>query len=68
MLLMGNYLNILAQAGGYGTSIEDPVDFVAVDFEKGLRSEFVNKRVGYKQKKRNNDFVSEFKLSLGLFK
>ncbi len=50
--LIGNHLNIMAQAGGYATSIEDPLDFIASDFEKGLKSEFVNKRVGFKQKKK----------------
>ncbi|KAH8886308.1 hypothetical protein GQ53DRAFT_828305 [Thozetella sp. PMI_491] len=44
MPLIGEHLNIIVQAGGYGTSIEDPVDFIAADFEKGLQSEFVNKR------------------------
>jgi hypothetical protein len=48
--LMGNYLNIMAQAAGYGTSMEDPPDFIADDLEKGLQSEFVNKRVAFKQK------------------
>ncbi len=48
--LMGNYLNIMAQVAGYGTSIEDPLDFIAADLEKGLQSELVNKRVAFKQK------------------
>ncbi|KFA54052.1 hypothetical protein S40293_11468 [Stachybotrys chartarum IBT 40293] len=50
--LIGNYLNILAQAGGYATSVEDPIDFIAADFEKGLQSEFIGKRVAFKQTKK----------------
>lgn len=50
--LIGNYLNILAQAGGYTTSIQGPMSFIAADFEKGLNSEFVNKRVAFKMKKK----------------
>lgn len=50
--LVGPYLNILSQAGGYATSIEDPVDFVAADFGKGLKSEFIGKRVGFKVKRK----------------
>jgi putative NADH-flavin reductase len=50
--LIGPYLNIISQAGGYATSIEDPVDFIAADFEKGLKSEFIGKRVGFKVKKK----------------
>ncbi len=49
--LIGPYLNIFAQAGGYATSLEDPMDFIAADFEKGLQSEFVGKRVGLKMRK-----------------
>jgi putative NADH-flavin reductase len=49
--LIGPYLNIFSLAGGYATSLEDPMDFIATDFEKGLRSEFVGKRVGLKMKK-----------------
>ncbi|RFU30233.1 hypothetical protein B7463_g6103, partial [Scytalidium lignicola] len=48
--LMGTLLNILVQAGSYATCIEDPVDFIAVDFTKGLQSEFVNKRIALKLK------------------
>lgn len=50
--LIGSYLNILRQAGGYVTSVEDMVDFIATDFEKGLQSEFVGKRAAFKQKKK----------------
>jgi hypothetical protein len=49
--LIGPYLNIVGLAGGYATSLEDPLDFIATDFEKGLKSEFVGKRVGLKMKK-----------------
>jgi putative NADH-flavin reductase len=49
--MIGNYLNVLAQGARYATSVEDPVDFIAADMEKGLRSEFVGKRVAFKMKK-----------------
>jgi putative NADH-flavin reductase len=49
--LIGPYLNIFSLAGGYATSLEDPMDFIATDFEKGLQSEFVGKRVGLKMRK-----------------
>ncbi|KAH8664743.1 hypothetical protein BX600DRAFT_437277 [Xylariales sp. PMI_506] len=50
--LIGNYLNIIAQAGGYMGTIKDPIDFIAADFKKGLHSEFVGKRVGFKLKEK----------------
>lgn len=49
--LIGGYLNVFGLAGGYATTLEDPLDFIATDFEKGLQSEFVGKRVGLKMKK-----------------
>ena len=48
--LIGPYLNVFGLAGGYATTLEDPLDFIATDFEKGLQSEFVGKRVGLKMK------------------
>jgi hypothetical protein len=50
--LIGTFLNILCQASGYSTSVEDPAHFIAADFEKGLKSEFVGKRVAFKAKKK----------------
>lgn len=50
--LIGPYLNILSQAAGYATSLEDPLDFIAVDFDKGIQSEFIGKKVGFKLKKK----------------
>lgn len=49
--LIGPYLNIFGLASGYATSLEDPMDFIATDLEKGLQSEFIGKRVGLKMKK-----------------
>lgn len=49
--LVGPYLNVFSLAGGYATSLEDPLDFIAADLEKGLQSELVGKRVGIKMKK-----------------
>jgi putative NADH-flavin reductase len=48
--LIGNLLNTLLQAGGYNTSMEDPLDFIAADLAKGLQSEFINKRISFKMK------------------
>ena len=48
--LMGNVLNILAQANGYAGFVEDAVDFIASDLEKGMQSELANKRVCLKPK------------------
>lgn len=48
--VLGTYLNIFANAAKYGTPLEDCVDFMAADLEKGLDSEFIGKRVGVKVK------------------
>ena len=45
------HLNIMEQAYGYYTPLEDCVDFIAKDLTLGLESEFVEKRVGVKVKK-----------------
>lgn len=48
--LIGNYLNIMAQAQSYFAVLENCVDFIAADLEKGLQSEWVGKRVGVKER------------------
>lgn len=48
--LIGNYLNIMAQAQSYYAVLENCVDFIAADLEKGLESEWIGKRVGVKEK------------------
>jgi hypothetical protein len=48
--LIGTYLNILAQAQSYYARLEDCVDFMSADLEKGLKSEWAGKRVGVKEK------------------
>lgn len=48
--LIGNYLNIMAQAQSYYAVQENCVDFMAADLEKGLESEWIGKRVGVKEK------------------
>jgi hypothetical protein len=48
--LIGNYLNILAQVQGYFAVLENCVDFIAADLEKGLESEWIGKRVSVKEK------------------
>ncbi|KAL2060680.1 hypothetical protein VTL71DRAFT_9321 [Oculimacula yallundae] len=48
--LIGDYLNVMAQAGGYIASLENCVDFIAEDLERGLESELVGKRVGIREK------------------
>ncbi len=46
----GTFLNILANVPSYGTPLEDSVDFMAADLEKGLESELIGKRVSVKIK------------------
>lgn len=48
--LIGNYLNIMAQAQSYYSVLENCVDFIAADLEKGLESEWIGKRVGVKER------------------
>jgi len=48
--LIGNYLNIMAQAQSYFAVQENCVDFIAADLDKGLESEWIGKRVGVKEK------------------
>lgn len=48
--LIGTYLNIMVQVQTYYATLENCVDFIAVDLEKGLQSELVGKRVGVKEK------------------
>jgi hypothetical protein len=48
--LIGSYLNILAQAQSYFALLENCVDFVASDLERGLESDWIGKRVGVKEK------------------
>ena len=48
--LIGNYLNIMAQAQSYFSVLENCIDFMAADLEKGLQSEWIGKRVGVKEK------------------
>ena len=50
--LFGGYLNLMSQAQDYFATLENIVDFIASDLEKGLESEFVGKRVGVKDKSR----------------
>lgn len=46
--LIGNYLSIMSQSMSYVAPLEDCVDFMAADLEKGMQSEFMGKRVGVK--------------------
>ncbi|EED15156.1 hypothetical protein TSTA_046100 [Talaromyces stipitatus ATCC 10500] len=48
--LIGGYLNVMAQAQEYFAVLENIVDMIAADLEKGLNSEYVGKRVGVKEK------------------
>lgn len=48
--LIGNYLNIMGQAQSYYAVLENCVDFMASDLEKGLESEWIGKRVAVKEK------------------
>lgn len=48
--LIGNYLNVMVQAQSYFAVLENCVDFIAADLEKGLESEWIGKRVAVKEK------------------
>lgn len=48
--LIGNYLNIIAQAQSYFSVLENCVDVIAADLEKGLESEWIGKRVAVKER------------------
>lgn len=48
--LIGNYLNVMVQAQSYFAVVENCVDFIAADLEKGLESELIGKRVAVKEK------------------
>lgn len=48
--LIGDFLDTMAQAQSYYAILENCVDFIAVDLEKGLKSEWIGKRVGIKEK------------------
>ncbi|KUJ23800.1 uncharacterized protein LY89DRAFT_633492 [Mollisia scopiformis] len=48
--LIGNYLNVMVQGQSYFAVLENCVDFIAADLEKGHKSEWIGKRVGVKEK------------------
>lgn len=48
--LIGGYLNVMAQAQEYFAVLENIVDLIADDLEKGLDSKYVGKRVSVKEK------------------
>jgi hypothetical protein len=48
--IVGTFLNILTNVPNYATPLEECVDFMAADLEKGLESEFMGKRVSVKVK------------------
>ncbi|KUL84802.1 hypothetical protein ZTR_07281 [Talaromyces verruculosus] len=50
--LIGGYLNVMSQAQDYFATLENIVDVIASDLEKGLDSEYVGKRVSVKEKSR----------------
>ena len=52
--LIGNYLNLMVQAGGYSATVEACVDFMAQDLERGMGSQFVGRRVGVKVKAKSS--------------
>ncbi|TVY25234.1 hypothetical protein LHYA1_G006519 [Lachnellula hyalina] len=52
--LIGNYLNVMAQAQSYFSVLENCVDFMAADLDKGLESEWIGKRVAVKEKSKLN--------------
>ena len=48
--LIGNFLNVAAQGQAYFAVLENCVDVIAADLEKGLESEYIGKRVGVKER------------------
>ena len=48
--LIGNYLNIITQMQSYYSVLENCVDVIAADLEKGLESGWIGKRVAVKEK------------------
>ncbi|CZT00206.1 uncharacterized protein RAG0_08315 [Rhynchosporium agropyri] len=50
--LIGDYLNVMAQVGEYTAVLENCVDFIAADLERGLESGLVRKRVGVQEKEK----------------
>ena len=46
--LLGTWLNVMANAGRYMTTLEQAAEVVVGDLEGGLESEFLNRRVGFK--------------------
>ena len=48
--LIGNFLNVMSQGQSYFLTIENCADFIAADLEEGLNSEWIGKRVGFKEK------------------
>ncbi|MCJ1308245.1 hypothetical protein MMC25_001898 [Agyrium rufum] len=52
--LLGGYLNVMSQAQSYFAVLENCVDVIAADLEKGLKSEYIGKRVSVKEKSKIN--------------
>jgi hypothetical protein len=50
--VIGGYLNILSQALGYVTTLEDNADFIAGDLLEGADSPWVYQKVGVKERKK----------------
>lgn len=48
--LIGVYLNILSQASGYTTLLEDNADLIAKDLLDGHDSKWIHQKVGIKQR------------------
>lgn len=49
--IIGGYLNMMSQAGGYVVKLEDEADLMAKDLESGVNSQWAFERVGTKEKK-----------------
>jgi hypothetical protein len=50
MPVIGGYLNVLSQASGYNTSLEDNADLIASDLLRGVDSPWIYQKVGVKEK------------------
>lgn len=50
--IIGGYLNIVTQAVGYTTTLEDNADLIASDLLAGVDSPWVFQKIGTKEKQR----------------
>jgi hypothetical protein len=50
--VVGGYLNVLSQAMGYKTALEDNADLIASDLLQGANSPWLHQKVGTKERRK----------------